>query len=168
MSDQGLRKLSRRLHKDLAKDRLVQATLDQLKNFLEVERVVLYYFYCHWQGQVTFESLETPEFSIFGSTGADECFNGEYAKLYQDGRVRAIADIEVETIHECHRDFLREIKVRANLVVPVLNPQGLWGLLIAHSCSFPRPWLPSEIEEMVAGAKTLANCSAIRDSQGFN
>ena len=168
MSDQGLRKLSRRLHRNLAKDSLVQVTLDQLKNYLKVERVVLYYFYCHWQGQVTFESLETPEFSIFGSTGADECFNGEYAKLYQAGRVRAIADIEVETIHECHRNFLREIKVRANLAVPVLNPQGLWGLLIAHSCSLPRLWLPTEIEAMVSGAKTLATCPAIKESQGFD
>ena len=168
MSDQGLRKLFQRLHSDLAKDSLVQATLDQLRNNLQVERVVLYYFYCPWQGQVTFESLKAPEFSLFGSTGPDDSFNGEYAKLYQEGRVRAIADIETETISECHRDFLREIKVRANLAVPVLNPQGLWGLLIAHSCIFPRPWLPIEIEAMVAGAKTLATCPAIKDSQGFN
>jgi GAF domain-containing protein len=164
MSDPGLRKLSQRLHSNLAKDSLVQATLDQLRNSLQVERVVLYYFYCHWQGQVTFESLKDQEFSIFGSTGADECFNGEYAQLYQVGRVRAIADIETETINECHRNFLREIKVRANLVVPVLNPQGLWGLLIAHSCSLPRPWSPTEIEVMVAGAKTLATCPAIKNS----
>ena len=168
MSDQGLRKLSQRLHQNLAKDSLVQATLDQLRDYLEVERVVLYYFYCHWQGQVTFESLKDQEFSIFGSTGADECFNGEYAKLYQGGRVRAIADIETATINECHRDFLREIQVRANLVVPILYSQGLWGLLIAHSCNLPRPWLPMEIEAMVAGAKTLATSPAIQDSQGFD
>lgn len=37
--------------------------------------------------------------------GSDTCFTDEYAAMYLAGRVRAIADIEVELIQECHRQF---------------------------------------------------------------
>jgi light-regulated signal transduction histidine kinase (bacteriophytochrome) len=78
----------------MARDTLVQQTSDTLRVALQVDRVALYYFYGQWKGQVTFESLSAQEFSIFGSTGPDDCFNDEYAARYLAGRIRAIADIE--------------------------------------------------------------------------
>ena len=164
MSDLGLQNVFNRLSGNLAKDTLVQTIVNNLRNDLQVDRVVLYYFYCQWQGQVTFESLSSPEFSIFGSTGPDECFNEEYAALYQQGRVRAIEDIETETISDCHRDFLRSLQVRANLVVPVLPPKGLWGLLIAHHCRTPRIWTKDNIAIVEKGATALAEANSICQS----
>ena len=162
MSDLGLRNIFNRLADNLAKDTLVQTQVNNLRNDLQVDRVVLYYFYRQWQGQVTFESLSSPEFSIFGSTGPDECFNGEYAAMYQQGRVRALENIETEPITDCHRDFLRSLQVRANLVVPVLPPKGLWGLLIAHHCRTPRVWTKDNIAAMKKGATALAEANSIR------
>ena len=164
MSDASLQRITSRLYKTLRKDAIVQSTTDNLRETLQVDRVVLYYFYRQWYGQVTFESLLDQKLSIIGETGPDECFNGDYAAMYLAGRVRAVPDIETEPIHECHRDYLRQLKVRANLVVPVLNHQGLWGLLIAHHCTDRREWLPADIELMKEGAKTLANAGAIRDN----
>ena len=86
------------------------------------------------------------------------------AAMYQAGRVRALADIEKEPIQACHRDFLRNMQVRANLVVPVLNHGRLWGLLVAHHCQDTRAWSTSDIEAMQQGAQTLATAAAIRDS----
>ena len=164
MSDLGLQKVFNRLADNLAKDALVQTIVNNLRNDLQVDRVVLYYFYKQWQGQVTFESLSSTKFSIFGSTGPDECFNGEYAAMYQKGRVRAIEDIEIEPINDCHRDFLRNLQVRANLVVPVLPPKGLWGLLIAHQCRTTRIWTPEDIAAMKKGANDLAKATTICQS----
>ncbi|MGK7953295.1 MAG: GAF domain-containing protein [Xenococcaceae cyanobacterium] len=164
MSDLGLRNVFNRLSDNLSKDSLVQTTVDDLRNYLQVDRVVLYYFYQQWKGQVTFESLSSFEFSIFGSTGPDECFNGEYAALYQQNRVRAIRDIEKEPIADCHRDFLRSLQVRANLVVPVLLPERLWGLLIAHHCRDAYLWTNEHIVKMKKGANTLAQADSIRQS----
>ena len=164
MSDQNLLRVANRLAATLARDTVVQETTDKLRNSLQVDRVVLYYFYREWEGRVTFESLSSSEFSIFGTTGPDECFNGEYAAMYQAGRVRAIADIETEPIQACHRDFLRTMQVRANLVVPVLNHGRLWGLLVAHHCQDTRSWSASNIKAMQQGAETLATAAAIRDS----
>jgi len=36
--------------------------------------------------------------------------------------------------------------VKANLVVPILPREELWGLLIAHQCATPRQWTSFELE----------------------
>ena len=159
----SLHRLADRLARNLERDSLVQKITNELQQKLQADRVVLYYFYRQWKGQVTFESLSNPQLSIFGSTGADDCFNDEYAALYLHGRVRAIADIETEPLHACHRDFLQQIQVRANLVVPVLTAKGLWGLLIAHHCQSPHHWSAAEIGQMQQSAKRLATSPAIQN-----
>jgi GAF domain-containing protein len=159
--DKGLQKLLSRLTVKMQRDKLIRKTTNELRESLQADRVVLYYFYEQWQGQVTFESLSAEKYSILGSTGASDCFNYDYAEMYLHGRVRAIADIELEAIQDCHRDFLRSIQVRANLVVPILIPRGLWGLLIAHHCQNPRCWTLADIKLMQSGAATLAMDSTI-------
>ncbi|BCL35044.1 GAF domain-containing protein [Nostoc sp. MS1] len=155
-AEKGLQRVLQRLVQTMQRDALVRQTTNNLRESLQVDRVVLYYFYSQWHGQVTFEALSSEEFSILGSSGPDECFNDEYAALYLAGRTRAIADIESEPINPCHRDFLRTLQVRANLVVPVLVPKGLWGLLVAHHCQAPHFWKESDIQLMQSGAQTLA------------
>jgi len=160
--DRRLRRVITDLSRTLERDQMARQITGDLQQQLAVDRVVLYYFYRQWKGQVTFEALSDPKFSIFGSTGPDACFNDEYAALYLAGRVRAIADIETEPIADCHRDFLRSIQVRANLVVPVLIPQGLWGLIVAHHCQSTRPWTEIEMNAMQQGAEALALAPSIR------
>ncbi|MGB5636071.1 MAG: GAF domain-containing protein [Waterburya sp.] len=161
MTDSGLKKVFDHLCQNLAKDRLVQTTTHNLRHRLNVDRLVIYYFYRQWEGRVTYESISSPEFSIFGSTGPDECFNREYAAMYQAGRISAIANIQTAPIAECHRDFLQDLKVKANLVVPILSSQDLWGLLVAHHCQAPRNWSQADIQAMLEVANTLAQSSVI-------
>ncbi|MEM9164450.1 MAG: GAF domain-containing protein, partial [Cyanobacteria bacterium P01_F01_bin.4] len=92
--DTGMRLVADRLARTLKRDALVQESLDTLRTHYGCDRVVLYYFYRQWKGQVTAESLGSLEYSIYGSTGADDCFNDEYAQLYLDGRVRTMDDVE--------------------------------------------------------------------------
>lgn len=163
MSTENLKIIINRLVNHLKRDVLIQKQLHDLREQLKVDRVVLYYFYRHWQGQVIAESLSSSELSILGSTGAEECFAQEYAILYEAGRIREITDIETEPIHECHREFLRGINVRANLVVPILNTKGLWGLLVAHQCCNSHHWKTSDIELMRTEAEKMAISPAIQD-----
>jgi GAF domain-containing protein len=162
--DPGLQRIVNHLMQTLQRDVLVEQTVVQLQHLLNADRLVLYYFYRHWKGQVTFEACSDRVLSILGSTGADDCFTDGYAEQYLAGRVRSITDIELEPIHECHRNFLRSLQVRSNLVVPVLTNKGLWGLLIAHQCRSPRAWSEADVDLMQQGAHTLANSPAIQDS----
>jgi len=161
MSDPGLEQLLVRLYSNLAEDRLVQSVTHDLRKKLNVDRVVLYYFYRQWLGRVTFESLSSSDYSILGSTGPDDCFNSEYAALYQNGRINAIANIETAPIAECHRDFLQKMQVKANLVAPILPPAGLWGLLVAHHCQSPVDWSEEQTQAMQAGADILTQSKTI-------
>jgi GAF domain-containing protein len=160
----AMQTILQRLNQKMQRDQLVQTTTNELRDFLQVDRVVLYYFYAQWSGQVTFESLSDRKFSILGSQGPDQCFNDEYAEMYLAGRVRAISDIETEPIQACHRDFLRYLEVRANLVVPVLTTKGLWGLLVAHHCQGIKSWSEEEIDRMKASAANLAMASSIQEN----
>ncbi len=165
MSNQDLEKITQRLNSVLTRDSIVRQTTYNLRNQLNADRVVLYYFYRKWQGQVTFESLSNQQLSILGSTGADECFNDQYAQRYEEGRISSIPDIEIADIHTCHRDFLRTIQVRANLVVPILKSKNeLWGLLIAHHCKSTRNWLPEDIQNMQKAATTLEKTAVINQN----
>ena len=164
MPDPDLQRITTRLFENLRRDILVQTTVNNLRDILHVDRVVLYYFYQVWEGRVTFEALNSDKFSILGSTGPDECFNGEYADLYLAGRVRAIADIETEPISPCHRDFLRDLQVRANLAVPIISEKRLWGLLIAHHCQDAHSWSELDIGAMQAAAQSIAIAPAIQVS----
>ena len=63
MTDPGLKRLLQRLTNSLAEDDLVQGVTDSLRKQLNVDRVVLYYFYRQWSGRVTFESLSSNKYS---------------------------------------------------------------------------------------------------------
>lgn len=163
MQNSGLQKILDNLSNTLIRDTLVQETTNQLRELLQVDRVFLYYFYREWEGRVTYESLSSSRYSIFGERGPDECFKGEYAAMYEAGRVRGIADIEREPMEECHRNYLRSLQVRANLVVPILNGSRLWGLLIAHQCRDTRFWSLTDIEAVQKAAETLGKAPSIRE-----
>ncbi|MEE3719362.1 GAF domain-containing protein [Tumidithrix elongata RA019] len=162
--DRGVQAVLNRLTHKLEKDSLVYTSLQELRTLLNVDRVVLYYFYSQWKGQVTFEAIGDPKYSIIGSTGPDECFNAMYAEMYLAGRVKATVDIETEPISECHREFLRNLQVLANLVVPILPNGKLWGLLIAHHCQDAHIWEPADIEAMQRHSKYLTNIPSIYES----
>jgi GAF domain-containing protein len=60
--------------------------------------------------------------------------------------------------------LLRELQVKANLVVPILIDRGLWGLLVAHHCQATYNWTLAEVAAMQAGAKKLAISENIKNS----
>jgi GAF domain-containing protein len=153
-----------RITNKLQQDQVVSEALHKLRVRLNVDRMALYYFYTKWKGQVTFEAINEDKYSIVGSTGADDCFNFEYAELYLAGRIKATDDIEKAPISECHRDFLRGMQVRSNLVAPVLTKGKLWGLLVAHHCQDIRIWQESDITSILEYSVRLATASSIANS----
>jgi len=150
-----------RITNKLQQDLVVSDALHGLRDILNVDRVALYYFYTKWKGQVTFEAISDHKYSIIGSTGADDCFNLEYAALYLGGRIHPTDDIEKAPISECHRDFLRSLQVRSNLVSPVLTKGKLWGLLVAHQCHDLKIWQTADIEAIRKYSTDLATAPSI-------
>ncbi|HAA28757.1 MAG TPA: PAS domain-containing protein, partial [Cyanobacteria bacterium UBA8553] len=99
-----------------------------------------------WSGVVVVESVSQEWTPILGQNIQDECFQKTKASFYQQGQIRAIEDIYNADLAECHIELLEQFQVRANLVVPLLQDDKLWGLLIAHHCEKTRQWQETEID----------------------
>ncbi|MBD0267592.1 MAG: GAF domain-containing sensor histidine kinase [Cyanobacteria bacterium Co-bin8] len=158
-----LYRISQQIRQSLQLDQILQTTVCQVRCLLETDRVLIYRFGENWQGQVVIEDVLPPWRETLGQMGADSCFPRGYAELYGRGYVRAIHDIETAGLDTCHMDYLKSLQVRANLIVPVLVRDQLWGLLIAHHCSAPRQWQESETELLQALAEQVG--VAIRQAE---
>ncbi|MGJ3249842.1 MAG: PAS domain-containing protein [Elainellaceae cyanobacterium] len=141
-----LNRLSTQIRNSLDLDIILQTIVREVRQLLDADRALVYRFGDNWQGTVVVEDVIQPWVSTLGQLGADSCFPEGYADLYRAGRVQAIANIEESGLDECHVDFLLNIQVRANLIVPILIRDQLWGLLIVHQCQRPRDWQDTETD----------------------
>ncbi|MEH2117389.1 EAL domain-containing protein [Nostoc sp.] len=149
--------VTQRIRQSLELDEILQTTAAEVRQLFEVDRVVIYQFEPDWSGLVAVESLAEGCMSIQGYF-MDTCLQPSRAAYFQQGNTRAIEDIETAGLSPCHVDFLRSLQIRAYLMVPILQQEHLWGLLIAHQCRYTRQWQQSEINlfNQLAGQAAIA------------
>ena len=149
-----------RIRSSLNLEEILTTAVEQVRQFLQTDRTVIYRFNPDWSGLVVVESVAKNRISVLDFDNFDPCFKDEFVASYQQGYIRAIEDIYREELSECHIKFLEQFEVKASLVVPILKARNsifqteptaesqLWGLLIAHDCTCPRSWDSSEIESL--------------------
>ncbi|OAB60020.1 hypothetical protein AY600_15405 [Phormidium willei BDU 130791] len=145
----ALSNVIRHIRATLNLDTIFQTTVQEICNLLDADRVGVFEFAAnsnHEIGTFIAENVKEGYPSVMVQKVRDRCFGENYTSLYQQGKVYAVADIDVAEISECHRDILRRFQVRANLVVPLIKQQQLWGLLCIHHCRGPRNWTRQDIE----------------------
>jgi len=155
--------IAQRIRKSLNLEKILERTVAEVRQVLACDRVIVFRFDPDWSGKVVVESVDNPSLSILGSNIYDSCFEEAYILPYRKGRVKAMEDIYTANLSPCHLNLLRQYQVRANLVVPILKREQLWGLLIAHHCTEPRHWQQFEIDLLSALAFQVA--IAIQQSQ---
>ena len=138
--------ITQQIRQSLELDRVLDTTVNEVRRFLQTDRVVIFRFNQDWSGEAISESVASKYTSILSQEIYDPCFGENYIKPYQQGRVRIVSDLNNEKLSQCYVDMLAQFQVKANLVVPILLDEGLWGLLIAHHCSTARKWQQVEIE----------------------
>ncbi|MGL5509207.1 MAG: GAF domain-containing protein, partial [Microcoleaceae cyanobacterium] len=127
---------------------ILQTTVDEVRQMLLVDRVLIYQIFPNGTGRTIAESLAVDCTSILNIPFPVEVFPQEYQEAYAKGKVRAIANVEhtYQDKTPCLVDFLASLGVKAKLVVPISINEKLWGLLIAHHCQCFRYWTNFEIE----------------------
>ncbi|MFK8183463.1 MAG: GAF domain-containing protein [Phormidesmis sp.] len=129
-------------------EQIFSSTTKSIRSFLKADRVAVFKFTPdshHSSGEVVVESVDPNFVSAKEVTVEDHCFSDQMAEAYRRGRVSTISDIYNQGIPECHIDILAQFQVRANLVVPLLKDNQLWGLFCIHQCSGPRQWQAVEV-----------------------
>lgn len=138
-----------RLREPLDLETIFQATATEVRQLLQADRVGMFRFYpdSGWDdGEFVSEDVNPAFPSAIAQKIHDHCFGEQFAIHYQQGRIQAVADIHNAGLSDCHIQILSQFQIRANLVVPLLQSQKLWGLLCIHQCHAPREWQTTEIE----------------------
>jgi light-regulated signal transduction histidine kinase (bacteriophytochrome) len=146
---QALFRVIARLRQPLELEAIFQTTAAEVRQLLSADRVGMFRFYpdANWNdGEFVSEDVDPAFEGAIAHKIHDHCFGEQFAPHYQAGRVQNIADIHDAGLSPCHIDILAKFQVRANLVVPLLQGDRLWGLLCIHQCRAPRQWQDTEIE----------------------
>jgi GAF domain-containing protein len=137
-----------KIRESLDVNTIFKATTTELRRLLCADRVGVFRFAPdsgYDQGEFISEDVQPGLPWAINSKIQDGCFRKQYAEKYHQGRVQAVADIYNAGLSGCHIKILAQFQVRANLVVPLLKGDKLWGLLCIHQCTAPRQWDSSEI-----------------------
>jgi len=148
--------IAHHIRESLNLDEVLVTTVAEVRQFLGCDRVLIYRLWSDGTGTAITETV-TPDWPlILGQSFPEEVFPKEYHQAYSKGKTRTITDIEKSDIEPCLGEFVKQFGVKAKLVVPILQGENLWGLLIAHHCSNPRQWEESEVELMQQLATQVA------------
>lgn len=138
-----------KIRESLELDDIFATTAEEVRALLDADRVGMFRFYSesgYDDGEFVSEAVKPGYDSALAAKIHDHCFGQDYAVHYVKGRVQAVADIYNAGLKDCHVEVLSQFQIRANLVVPLLLGEQLWGLLCIHQCAAPREWQQEEIE----------------------
>jgi PAS domain S-box-containing protein len=136
------------IRQSLKLDEILQTAVTEVQRLLHADRVLVFQLGPDGSGHVVQEAVVPGWPVTLGQNLLDPCFHQDFKDRYRQGRIGSIADIDRGDIEPCHVEFLKQFGVRANLVIPILVKEDVWGLLIAHQCSAPREWASFEVELM--------------------
>lgn len=142
-----------RIRQSLDLDSIINQTVEEVRLFLQTDRVLVYRFEPDWSGLIIAESAIAPYAPAIGTKIDDSCISEQDIEQYRHGQTQVVEDIEAAQLPLCYVNFLKNFDVKANLVVPIIAEEKLWGLLIVQHCKHARKWESSEIELL----KHLAN-----------
>ena len=138
--------ISQRIRASLNLQEILSTTVSEVHQVLQSDRVLVYRVLPDGTGKAIAESVSPGWPVILDQIFPEEIFPKQNYERYVKGRFFALSDREVGPVLPCLADFLKEMQVRAKLVVPIIQNQTLWGLVIAHQCDAPRQWQAWEID----------------------
>ncbi|MDJ0846734.1 methyl-accepting chemotaxis protein [Crocosphaera sp.] len=142
---QQLKNITVKIASALNTEEVMEVAVREMRRALKTDRVIVYTFDQQWMGTIVAEDVAEGYPQALNAEIMDPCFATKFVDRYLNGRVQATSDIYNAGLTECHLKELEPFKVRANLVAPIIRKGKLLGLYIAHECSGPRNWSPSEI-----------------------
>lgn len=155
--------IAQRIRQTLNLDEILNTMVEEVLQLLQCDRVLIFRLYPDGTGKVTTEAVKSGWPATLGETFPHECFPSECYENYCHGNPRAITDVARDFVATCLVEYLQKVGVKSKLVVPILQHQMLWGLLIVHQCGNQRIWQKGEIDLLSSLATQAA--IAIQQSQ---
>jgi PAS domain S-box-containing protein len=164
-----LSEIALRIRKFTDLDDISNAIVKEVRQFVKADRAAIYKFNPDMSGTVVAEDIVAPWLPCLNQQVEDNFFLENLDGAYCEGRIFVANDIYAANLTACYIQLLERFQVRANLVVPILLPnleqQTLWGLLILHQCSAPRIWIESDIQLLQQLAISIKQAIAYQQVQ---
>ncbi len=138
--DHMIQVITYRIRQTLDLNQILETTVDEIRHFLDVDRVLIYRCNPDKSCVVIAEAVAHPWSSTLGFKMPESCFFELETDLFYQGYVEAIDDVNEATLQPCHYQVLIDLQVRAQLMVPLWQGEALWGMMVVHQCRSPRVW----------------------------
>lgn len=155
--------IAQRMRQSLNLEEILNTAVAEVRQLLQTDRVIIYEFQADRSGVVVVESVAAEWTSIRGTVVPP--LEEKLAQMYQAGQVSSVADVYAAQLQPECIDLLVQLQIRADLVIPILQGEALWGLLVVHQCASPREWQSVEVDLLKQLASQLA--IAIQQSQFY-
>lgn len=141
-----LAEITRKIRMSINLREILQTAVTEVQHLLACDRVLIVELRSNDTAVPISESILPSLPSMLGYELADPLLSGRYLARYRQGDNLAINDLATELICPDVKQLLKQFKVKAKLVVPILSQHQLKGLLVAHQCDHPRRWQEEEIQ----------------------
>jgi methyl-accepting chemotaxis protein PixJ len=149
--------IAREMHLAEDKGALFRAAVTQVRQFFNLDRVLIYRFQSEVQGIVLAEDLTTGYTPSLGKTLSPITFGAEKLLNYQQQSLVYLNDLS-PSIPPYQRQMLERFQIRASLSLPILIQGQLWGLFVFQQCSQVRQWSETEIIQLCQIVNELKLC----------
>jgi PAS domain S-box-containing protein len=139
--------IATQIRSSLSLQTILDTTVEQIRQVLDCDRVNIWQLEPDWQTIAVAESTASDSsLSLLGERISDTYFQQDHAPIYCQGYVHIVSDIYALEMSDCHRDLLLGLQIRAQILLPILCGDDLWGLLNVSESQHPRDWQPEEVE----------------------
>jgi len=163
--DHLLGAIASRIRSSLNLDEILKTTVEEVRQFLEADRVMIYRLDSNQDGGLVAESV-APEWTLNWLKESYITWFCETQAKDQQKFIHTVNNIDQAGFSPQYVELMTELQVKAELVVPLSQDDHLWGLLIVHQCSELRRWQYFETQALEQLAIQLA--IAIQQAQLFS
>ncbi|WP_432812715.1 ATP-binding protein [Pantanalinema sp. GBBB05] len=172
-----LHRMIDRIRQSLELPDILMTTVAEVRAFLSTDRVKIYQFQPDESGEVVAEAIYKNRLPpLLGCNFPAEDIPPEARELFLQARCRSIVnvvsrqigvspleseagteDIRYRPVDPCHAEYLTAMGVQSSLVVPILDGDRLWGLLVSHhSTSYRITKQKLQVIQLVADQVSVA------------
>ncbi len=147
--------VTQQIRRSLNLEDVLNTTVNSIRECLRSDCVAIYQLVTDSSGYFAASSVADGYPQQLKQTILPFWIQEDFSHYYQ-GLPTIVHDIQHSDFSADIFELLQHYQVKAAMVVPILNGQHLWGLLITYQCATPRHWQPFEVNLLQQLASQVA------------
>ncbi|MDZ8183653.1 MAG: PAS domain S-box protein [Nostoc sp. ChiSLP02] len=147
--------VTQQIRRSLNLDEVLDTTVNSIRECLRSDCVAIYQLGADGSGYFVAQSMPDGYPQQLKQTILPFCIKGNFSHYHQ-GLPTILHDIQQSDVSADVFELLQLYQVKAAMIVPILNGENLWGLLITYQCATPRHWQPFEVNLLQQLASQVA------------